>query len=132
MTDKKIIESKKFTRITPRPESIPSFTEKVQLGCGKTLYLTVGVLKNGKIFEVHAKLGKPGVCQGTFVDAMSRMITIALRTRVDPLIIIRELEDSLFCDKPTFNHGLLGKRASKSCADIIAAILKKHMEGGNK
>ena len=104
--------------VTPaaRPEHLEGYTIKKRTGCG-TLFITVNV-NNGKVFEVFTTIGKAGGCAASQAEALGRMISIALRSSVEPLAIVEQLK-GIRCHSPMISDGV----EILSCADAVAQAL---------
>jgi ribonucleoside-diphosphate reductase alpha chain len=103
-----------------RPKQVAGKTIKIATGCG-SMYVTVNTL-NGKVFEVFAALGKAGSCAKVQSEAVTRLITLALRFDVPLEEIVKEIE-SLRCPSPTWED----KVQVSSCPDAIAKVLKEEL-----
>ncbi|MDY6765820.1 MAG: ribonucleoside-diphosphate reductase, adenosylcobalamin-dependent, partial [Candidatus Nanohaloarchaea archaeon] len=73
-----------------RPEIISGTTQKIQTGYGG-MFVTINEDEEG-IFEVFPKLGKSGGYTQSYMDAIGRLISNALRAGVDEEVIIEQLE----------------------------------------
>lgn len=73
----------------PRPTIVSGTTEKVKIGCG-TLYVTVNHDEQG-LCEVFTATGKAGGCPAQS-EATARLISLALRSGVEPKEIARQLK----------------------------------------
>lgn len=109
-----------------RPRLVSSQTHAVQTGCGQ-LYVILGTYK-GRLLEVFlvtgnadesADQGERAQCMRAQCEALGRMLSLALRCRVDPAEIVDQLA-SIRCDK---QRGL-GPAAVLSCADGISRVIK--------
>ena len=89
-------------------------------GCGK-MYVTINEDKEG-VFEVFTQLGKSGGCTATQSEAIARLISLALRSRVDTAKIIEQLK-GIRCPSPTLTEG----GAILSCPDAIAKALESYI-----
>lgn len=102
-----------------RPSSLPSVTDKIKTGFGN-LYVTI-TYKNQKPFEVFASIGKSGYSTMADAEAIGRLISLALRSGVEPQEVIRQLK-GIGGSEPIFAEGGL----IQSIPDAVAKILEKH------
>jgi len=111
---------------TPRKRAkiTTGITERVTTGCGY-IYVTVNSDERG-ICEVFSTLGKAGGCASAQLEAISRLISLALRSGIDVASIVRQLR-GIRCPSIAWEEG----KAVLSCADAIASVLEKHTGGGN-
>ncbi len=105
-----------------RAKTTSGVTEKVTTGCGN-LYVTVNSDDEG-ICEVFSSLGKTGGCASAQLEAICRLISLALRSRVDVTSIVRQLR-GIRCPSIAWEKG----KSILSCADAIASVLEKHITG---
>ncbi|MCM8823230.1 MAG: vitamin B12-dependent ribonucleotide reductase [Candidatus Omnitrophica bacterium] len=103
----------------PRLEVIVGTTTKVNTGCGN-LYITVNQDEEGKFFEVFTQMGKAGGCAASQLEAIGRLISLALRGGIDLKVIVEQLK-GIRCPSPSWANG--GKIFS--CADAISRVLEK-------
>jgi ribonucleoside-diphosphate reductase alpha chain len=110
--------------LTPRrrPKRTTAFVEKVTTGCGN-MYVTVSSDEKG-ICEVFVTLGKAGGCASAQLEATTRLISLSLRSGVDPTEIVRQLR-GIRCPSIAWEEG----RSVLSCADAIATVLDAHIKG---
>jgi len=106
----------------PRPEVIVGTTTKITTGCGN-LYVTLNQDEEGNFFEVFIQMGKAGGCAASQLEAIGRLISLALRGGIDIKVIIEQLK-GIRCPSPTWTNG---KRIF-SCADAIARVLEKRLQ----
>ncbi|MDM8008599.1 MAG: TSCPD domain-containing protein, partial [Phycisphaerae bacterium] len=78
--------------ISPRPRNEITWgaTRKMATGCG-SLYVTINEDENG-LFEVFAAMGKGGGCAASQTEAVSRLISLALRSGIDKDQIIKQIK----------------------------------------
>jgi len=111
--------------VTRTPRKRPSETQgtitKVNTGCGN-LYITVAYDDKG-IFEVFSTLGKSGACAVAQLEAICRLITLALRSGVDVAQVVKQLR-GIRCPSIAWEEG----KSILSCADAIASVLEKHVD----
>jgi ribonucleoside-diphosphate reductase alpha chain len=105
-----------------RPKVTSGITERVSTGCGY-IYVTVNFDDQG-ISEVFSTLGKAGGCAAAQLEAISRLISLALRSGVDVDSIARHLR-GIRCPSIAWEQG----HAVMSCADAIASVLQKYVKG---
>lgn len=103
-----------------RPNSLPSVTDKIKTGFGN-LYVTISFLET-KPFEVFATIGKSGYTTMADVEALGRLITLALRSGVDAKDVISQLK-GIGGSEPVFTEGGL----VQSLPDAIAKVLERHL-----
>ena len=126
-TEKKKEEEKarppaRLNRPRPRPRITKGTTVETKTGCG-SLYVTINEDEYG-IAEVFVQLGKSGGCAASQTEAIGRLLSVALRSWVDPEALIRQLK-GIRCPSIGFDNGEI----VTSCADGVAKILEKHLKG---
>ncbi len=94
-------------------------TRKMATGCG-SLYVTINEDEQG-LFEVFAAMGKGGGCAASQTEAVSRLISLALRSGLDRDQIVKQIK-GVRCPNQAWEKG--GR--IYSCADAIAKALERH------
>jgi ribonucleoside-diphosphate reductase alpha chain len=120
---KEEIKTEKTSKVVsypkPRPEVILGTTTKVTTGCGN-LYITVNQDEDGNFFEVFTQMGKAGGCAASQLEALGRLVSLALRGGIDIKIVVEQLK-GIRCPSPSWANG----KKIFSCADAIARVLEK-------
>jgi ribonucleoside-diphosphate reductase alpha chain len=118
-------EKREAAVLTPRKRSkvTTGVTERVSTGCGY-IYVTVNSDEQG-IFEVFSHLGKAGGCAVAQLEATCRLISLALRAGVEVSSVVKQLR-GIRCPSIAWEEG----KSILSCADAIASVLEKHINGG--
>jgi len=106
----------------PRPEVMTGTTTRRRTSCGD-LYLTVNRDEKGNPFEAFATMGKAGGCEGSFNEAIGRLISLCMRAGVTPQDIVKQLI-GIRCNKP---FGL-GREKVLSCSDAISKIFNQSLK----
>lgn len=113
------------SRLAPRPRPTVTYgsTEKVILGCGRTLYVTINADNEG-LCEVFLQMGKAGGCTAAYSDALGRLVSLALRSGIETPAIVKQLK-GLRCPSPSWHNG----GPTLSCPDAIAKALERFLNG---
>jgi ribonucleoside-diphosphate reductase alpha chain len=116
----------KYEQIKPRARSkvTHGITVRVKTGCGK-MYVIVNEDEKGPC-EVFTQLGKSGGCTGSQAEAVSRMISLALRSGISIDEIQGQLK-GIRCPSPEGE----GNERVLSCADGIASALREYMQSNH-
>ena len=104
---------------SPRPRVVQGLTENIRTGQGN-LYVTVNFDEERRPFEVFCALGKAGSVESAHLEAIARLVSMSLRTGVDPDQIVKQLKG--ITDQPVWDGGML----VGSIPDAISHVLKKY------
>ena len=105
-----------------RPRQTHGITERVRTGHGN-MYVTVNLDDAGRPFEVFGTMGKAGGCDAALLEAVSRLVSLALRAGIDTGEVTRQLRGITCC--PAWDDGTL----VRSGPDAVAIVLDKLTEG---
>lgn len=108
----------------PRPELTRGVTRRVRTGCGN-LYVTINEDEHGPV-EIFSQMGKAGGCAASQSEAISRMVSLALRSHVHPSEIASELK-GISCHRLAWQNGT----RILSCADAMGKALEWHIKSGD-
>jgi len=118
----KIRRPSKFIEPRPRPRVTEGRTIETRTGCG-SLYVTINEDSEG-IAEVFVQLGKSGGCSASQTEAIGRLLSVALRSWINPEVLIKQLK-GIRCPSIGFDNGEI----ITSCADGVAKVLEKWLKG---
>jgi len=104
-----------------RPKVTRGVTERVSTGCGY-IYVTLNFDEHG-VVEVFSTLGKAGGCAAAQLEAISRLVSLTLRSGVDLASVVKQLR-GIRCPSIAWEQG----HAVTSCADAIATVLQKYIK----
>ena len=99
-----------------RPAELSGTTRRVRTGRGN-VFVTVNMSDDGRPFEVFATHGKAGGNDAAMAEAVSRMVSLSLRSAVDPKDVVKQLRG--ITDMPAWDQGQL----IRSVPDAIALVL---------
>ncbi len=95
-------------------------TRRIRTGCGN-LYVTINVDSNGPV-EIFSQMGKAGGCAASQSEAISRLVSLALRSNIEPESIVRELM-GISCHRVVWQSG----NRILSCADAIGRTIEWYL-----
>ena len=104
-----------------RPTSVSGITDRVRTGHG-SMYVTVNFDDRERPFEVFTTLGKAGGCDSAQLEAISRLVSLALRSGIDPGEVVDHLRGITCC--PVWDSGTL----VRSAADAVALVLNRQLQ----
>lgn len=105
--------------VRERPRVTAGRTIEMTTGCGK-LYVTINEDEEGNPFEIFSTMGKAGGCASSQAEALSRMVSISLRSGIEVKTIIKHLKN-ITCHRPLG----FGPSRITSCADAIGKALEE-------
>lgn len=101
-----------------REDVLSGKTVKLHTGCGG-IYVVINSSHNTPL-EVLISMGKAGGCAASQLEAIGRLISIALQAGVLIVDIVDQLRN-IRCPSPCFNNG----NKILSCADAVAKALQR-------
>jgi len=109
----------------PRPNVVVGTTEKIPTGLGD-MYITINEDAEGmcELFVSHGKSGGEATAMN---EAIGRLISIALRSRVEPKLIAKHLK-GIRGSSPVWQNGEL----ILSCPDAIGRAIDRYVERSKK
>ena len=116
-----LLTEKKIENKTPieRQDVMNGKSYKVKTGCGN-MYVVIN--SDTKMREVFATMGKTGGCVTAQLEAIGRLISLALRSGINPKDIIRQLKE-IRCPNPSTKMPKI-----LSCADAIAKKIEENLK----
>ena len=103
-----------------RPQMVRGVTERIRTGHGN-MYVTINFDEEGKPFELFTALGKAGSSDSAQLEAISRLVSMALRAGVDPDAIVDQIRG--ITDNPVWDSGVLVRSAPDALALALARAL---------
>ena len=104
-----------------RPYLTRGATQRLETGCGH-LYVTINEDERG-LCEVFTQMGKSGGCTASQAEAVGRLISLALRSGIEPEAIVKQLK-GIRCPSPLWQPGGM----VLSCSDAVAKALERFVK----
>ncbi len=104
-----------------RGDVTSGITRRIRTGCGK-LYITINMDERGPV-ELFSQMGKAGGCAASQSEAISRLISLALRSGIRPVAIVKELK-GISCHRIVWQGG----NRILSCADAIGQTIEWYID----
>ncbi|MFC1633055.1 vitamin B12-dependent ribonucleotide reductase [Patescibacteria group bacterium] len=111
------------TKLAPRerPDTMIGHTYRVKTSYG-TLFLTINDDEQGQPFEIFATIGKTGGVFAAKSEAICRLVSLALRSGIDPKIVVDQIQ-GIRGPMPLFSkRGMI-----LSIPDAISKIMQEHI-----
>ncbi|MDA1215584.1 MAG: adenosylcobalamin-dependent ribonucleoside-diphosphate reductase [Chloroflexi bacterium] len=108
-----------------RPRMIRGITERMRTAQGNA-YVTINFDEDGTPFEVFTTIGKAGSTDQANLEAISRLISLALRSGIPAVEVVEQLRG--ITSEPVWDQG----RLIKSSPDAVAQVLAIHALGGSE
>ena len=108
-----------------RPKSIRGVTERVRTAHGNA-YVTINFDEEGLAFEVFTQIGKAGSTDAAYLEAVSRLISLVLRSGVPAVEVVEQLRG--ITSEPVWDEGKL----ITSAPDAVAQVIARHALGATE
>ena len=105
--------------IFKRPAKMTGNTQRVSTGHGN-MYVTMNYDEDDQLKEVFSNMSKSGACHNASLEAISRLVSVALQHNVPLSEIIKQLDEITCC--PTWHEGI----SVKSPYDALAMVLNQN------
>ncbi len=126
---KAVIEAQVSQHLSPRkrPEVMQGSTYKIRTGYGN-MYVTINDDENDHPFEVFAHIGKTGGFFSAKAEAICRLVSLSLRSGIDPQALIDNLKG---IRGPSPVWGANGSMVL-SMPDAVGQLLERHIKEKNQ
>ncbi len=104
-----------------RGDVTSGITRRIRTGCGN-LYVTINMDSDGPV-EIFSQMGKAGGCAASQSEAISRLVSLSLRSNIKPDAIVKELK-GISCHRIVWQNG----NRILSCADAIGQTIEWYLE----
>jgi ribonucleoside-diphosphate reductase alpha chain len=124
-SDNSVRNKSGYLKPRERPRITFGMTEQINTGDG-TMYVTINSDKDG-LCEVFASLGKSGGNAAAQSEAIGRLISLAIRSGIDPQQIVKQLK-GISGSNPIWHEGEM----IKSTPDAIGRVLERYLNREQK
>ncbi|MCF7811596.1 vitamin B12-dependent ribonucleotide reductase [bacterium] len=124
-SDNSVRNKSGYLKPRERPRITFGMTEQINTGDG-TMYVTINSDKEG-LCEVFASLGKSGGNAAAQSEAIGRLISLAIRSGIDPRQIVKQLK-GISGSNPIWHEGEM----IKSTPDAIGRVLERYLDREQK
>ncbi len=121
-------KSSEERKVAPRqrPEVTHGVTQRLETGCGH-MYVTINKDTQGAC-EVFVQMGKVGGCASAQLEAIARLSSLALRSRIKIEAIIRQLK-GIRCQSPMWHKGKMITSCGDAVGQALENFLSMHVDG---
>jgi hypothetical protein len=95
-----------------RPQALPGTTYRMDTNCGK-IYVTITTDEAGRPLELFVRFGKAGHCGAAIFDGMTKIVSYALRSGMDPGDAVRAFS------------GIICTHGRRTCLNAVAEALSE-------
>ncbi|MFD1585408.1 adenosylcobalamin-dependent ribonucleoside-diphosphate reductase [Halorientalis brevis] len=116
-------EAAKYAEKRSRPAALRGVSQRIDTGYGK-VYVTINEdPATGEPFELFANIGHSGGFTNSFTEALAKVISTALRSGVDPVEIVDELQGTR-SPKVAWDKG----EQIQSIPDAIGTAMRRYLD----
>ncbi|MCB5262498.1 MAG: vitamin B12-dependent ribonucleotide reductase [Candidatus Cloacimonetes bacterium] len=121
-------KSSEERKVAPRqrPEVTHGVTQRLETGCGH-MYVTINTDSQGAC-EAFVQMGKVGGCASAQLEAIARLASLALRSRIKIEAIIRQLK-GIRCQSPMWHKGKMITSCGDAVGQALENFLSMHVNG---
>ena len=102
----------------PRPQALPSVTYKMPNNCG-VIYVTITTDAGGRPFEIFVRFGRAGGCGAAIFDGITKIVSYALRSGMDPADAVKAFS------------GILCSKGPLTCLNAVSEALNEVLRVSN-
>ncbi|WP_336002345.1 adenosylcobalamin-dependent ribonucleoside-diphosphate reductase [Halorientalis halophila] len=117
------IDAETYAEKRSRPDALRGVSQRIDTGYGK-VYVTINEdPETGEPFELFANIGHSGGFTNSFTEALAKVISTALRSGVDPMEVVDELQGTR-SPKVAWDKG----EQIQSIPDAIGTALRRYLD----